>query len=160
MWLKSANIKCTHGFSTRHGGVSKAPYHSLNFGGSGDFTENILQNRLLALQQLGIAKNYLCSLNQVHGNTVCVAKPGYQTGDALVTNLPNHTLAIGVADCYPILFYDEINHVIGAAHAGWRGRWHFVETWIVSFVGQRRRLLKGVGRRGVRVTPRCGLLRQ
>lgn len=121
MWLKSPNINCTHGFSTRHGGVSKAPYDSLNFGSSGDSLENILQNRQLALESLGIANNELCTLNQVHGDKVCFAQPGAQTGDALVTNLPNYTLAIGVADCYPILFYDEVNQVIGAAHAGWRG---------------------------------------
>lgn len=26
-----------------------------------------------------------------------------------------------MADCYPILFYDKENSVIGSAHAGWRG---------------------------------------
>jgi YfiH family protein len=121
MWLKSPNINCIHGFSTRHGGVSEAPYGSLNFGGSGDFPENISQNRKLALKNLGVANNQLCYLNQVHGNTVCFAKIGAQTGDALVTNLPNYNLAIGIADCYAILFYDETNKIIGAAHAGWRG---------------------------------------
>lgn len=41
--------------------------------------------------------------------------------DALVTNVPG--LAIGVlsADCVPILFFDPIKQVIGAAHAGWKG---------------------------------------
>jgi len=121
MWLKSPNINCIHGFSTRHGGVSQAPFDSLNFGGAGDSTENISRNRHLALNHLGIANNHLCYLDQVHGNQVFIAKAGTQTGDALVTNTPHHTLAIGIADCYPILFYDETNKVIGAAHAGWRG---------------------------------------
>ncbi len=121
MWLKSPNINCIHGFSTRHGGVSTATYQSLNLGGSGDNAENFSQNRKLALHNLGIPNNQLCYLDQMHGNQVCFAKAGTQTGDALVTNLSQHTLAIGIADCYPILFYDEINKVIGAAHAGWRG---------------------------------------
>ena len=34
---------------------------------------------------------------------------------------PNLLLAIGTADCYPILLADEEAGVIGAAHAGWRG---------------------------------------
>jgi YfiH family protein len=57
----------------------------------------------------------------VHGNIVCVAKPGNQTGDALVTDEKGLTLAIGAADCYPLLFHDPKNNVIGAAHAGWKG---------------------------------------
>lgn len=121
MWLPSNNISCHHGFSTRKGGVSAHPFKSLNLGGSSDKPENILQNRALALQNLGIASNELCYLDQVHGAAVCSAKAGVQTGDALVTNQKNKTLAIGVADCYPILFYDAHNGVIGAAHAGWRG---------------------------------------
>jgi YfiH family protein len=38
-----------------------------------------------------------------------------------VSNEKGLVLAVSVADCYPILFYDEKNQVIGAAHAGWRG---------------------------------------
>jgi YfiH family protein len=121
MWLKASNIQCRHGFSTRHGGVSPAPYHSLNFGGSGDLPDNIQLNRTKALQHLGMDSYNLCYLNQVHGNEVLFAKAGEQTADALVTKNPNHVLAIGIADCYPLLFHDPINGVIGAAHAGWRG---------------------------------------
>jgi YfiH family protein len=60
-------------------------------------------------------------LNQIHSNIVCEAQVGKQTGDALVTNKKNMALAVGAADCYPVLFYDEKNEVIGAAHCGWKG---------------------------------------
>jgi YfiH family protein len=121
MWLKAPNINCLHGFSTRHGGLSGAPFDSLNLGGSEDLPEKIISNRKIALKELGLSIDNLCNLKQVHGNKVNIAKPGQQEGDALVTNEPNLIIAISIADCYPIIFYDEVNKVIGGAHAGWRG---------------------------------------
>src|SRR4051812_24321995 len=121
MWLKSENISCVHGFSTRHGGVSPAPFDSLNLGGSDDLRGNIDQNRKRSLEDLRLSIDELCFLKQVHGITVCDAQRGQQEGDALVTNQKNLVLAISIADCYPVLFYDDVNKVIGAAHAGWRG---------------------------------------
>jgi YfiH family protein len=121
LWINSPHIKTIHGFSTRHGGVSPKPFDSLNLGGTDDLPENIAENRHRALKELGIEMNQLSYLNQIHSNTVCVAKPGKQTGDALVTNQKSIAIAVGAADCYPVLFYDEKNGVIGAAHCGWRG---------------------------------------
>ena len=121
MWLKAPNINCTHGFSTREGGVSTGLFQGLNLGGSEDDPKNILQNRTLALSELGLKLDDLCNLKQVHGTDVKNAIIGQQEGDALVTNEPGLILAISVADCFPILFFDEENVVVGAAHAGWRG---------------------------------------
>lgn len=121
MWLHAPDINCVHGFSTRKGGVSSAPFDSLNLGGSQDDAVNINTNRQRALQDLNLSFDSLCYLKQVHGNTVCEALPGQQEGDALVTNKKGLTLAISIADCYPLLFHDPVNEVIGAAHAGWRG---------------------------------------
>lgn len=121
MWLHAPNISCTHGFSTRFGGVSNAPFDSLNLGGHQDEALLISDNRKIALENLNLVKEQLCNLKQVHGNVVCKAQIGQQEGDALVTNQKNLALAISIADCYPILFFDEKNSVIGAAHAGWRG---------------------------------------
>lgn len=119
--ITSPIISCKHAFFTRHGGVSPAPYGSLNFGGTEDDPENIRINRERALLSIGMNPNNVARLNQVHGGDVLVGKNGSQTGDALVTNESGLTLAIGAADCYPILFHDPVNHVIGAAHAGWKG---------------------------------------
>lgn len=121
MWLKAPNIICVHGFSMRQGGFSNSPFASLNLGGSEDEPSKILANRKLALENLNLSIDSLCFLKQVHGNHVCVASTGQQIGDALVTNEKNLTLAISIADCYPILFYDDKNNIIGAAHAGWKG---------------------------------------
>lgn len=121
MWLQSPNITCTHGFSTREGGVSKAPFDSLNLGGSEDEPSSILANRKKALDNLNLSINNLAYLKQIHSSIVNVAKVGQQEGDALVTDKKNLVLAISIADCYPLLFHDPVNNVIGGAHAGWRG---------------------------------------
>ncbi|MBL7909721.1 MAG: peptidoglycan editing factor PgeF [Bacteroidia bacterium] len=126
MWLKSPNINCTHGFSTREGGISKAPFDSLNLGGSEDEPSNILENRKSALANLKLSIDNLSYLKQVHGNKVCSAKIGQQEGDALVTDQKNLVLAVSIADCYPLLFHDNINNVIAAAHAGWRGTVNYI----------------------------------
>lgn len=121
MWLHAPNIECTHGFSTRHGGVSTGPFSTLNLGGSQDNMENIVENRKQALEHLGVASSTLSTLKQVHGNTVCRASFAPQEGDALVSAVKGQALAVSIADCYPLLFYDSEHSVIGAAHAGWRG---------------------------------------
>lgn len=121
MWLTAPDISCRHGFSTRHGGVSLPPFNTLNLGGSQDEPSSIDVNRKLALNQLGLSADRLCTLKQVHGTTVCRAMPGAQEGDALVTAEEDLVLAVSIADCYPILFEDKKNRVVAAAHAGWRG---------------------------------------
>ncbi len=120
-WIQTGHISATHGFSTRHGGVSLAPYGSLNLGGTDDLPENIAENRKRALSDLGISFHQVSYLNQIHSNHVCRGVAGKQTGDALVTNEPGLALAVGAADCYPVLLHDEKNKVIGAAHCGWKG---------------------------------------
>jgi polyphenol oxidase len=120
-WIKSHHFNTIHGFSTRNGGVSPNPFYSLNLGGAEDLPEHIFENRKRALDDLGIDMSQVSFLNQIHSNVVCEAMAGKQTGDALVSNQKNLAIVVGAADCYPILFYDEKNQVIGAAHCGWRG---------------------------------------
>lgn len=120
-FITSPILSTPHAFFTRKGGVSPEPFSSLNFGGSEDDPKNIAENRRRGLLSAGLNPENVARLNQVHGNVVCMGQPGNQTGDALVTKEKNLTLAIGAADCYPILFFDPQNQIIGAAHAGWRG---------------------------------------
>jgi YfiH family protein len=120
-WIKTPHINTIHGFSTRNGGVSSAPFSSLNLGGMDDLPDHIAENRKRALGDLNIEMSQVSYLNQIHSNIVCQASIGKQTGDALVTNQKNIAIAVGAADCYPVLFYDEKNQVVGAAHCGWKG---------------------------------------
>jgi len=41
--------------------------------------------------------------------------------DALITNVKGQLIGVLSADCVPLLFHDPMKHVIGLAHAGWKG---------------------------------------
>ena len=110
--------------STRHGGVSKFPFHSLNLGlFTQDDAQHVSQNRQRFFSALGIDESQTVGSYQVHGNEVMVVEtPGQLEGyDALVTNKPGVFLTVTIADCVPILVYDPVQQVVAAIHAGWRG---------------------------------------
>lgn len=119
--LRCPLFRRRHAFFTRHGGVSEAPFDSLNFGGFEDDPEHVEENRRRGLRALGVEPGSVAWLRQVHGTAVCEARPGVQEGDALVTTRPGLALAVATADCYPLLFEDAEAAVVAAAHAGWRG---------------------------------------
>ena len=116
-----------HGFLTRAGGVSRGIFEALNCGySSGDQAERVERNRALALARIGAPAGSLCTVRQVHGAGVVVARapePGRPSrrADALVSDRRGVTLGVLSADCAPVLFADPEAGVIGAAHAGWRG---------------------------------------
>lgn len=118
-----------HGFFSRCGGVSQGFFASLNFGlNKGDDIGNVIQNRNIALEKLGIPQLPLLTLKQIHSAEVkVVTEPWpFNVGaaphvDGVVTNKPGIALGILTADCAPVLFADVQARVIGAAHAGWRG---------------------------------------
>lgn len=110
--------------STRMGGVSTAPFESLNLGLSvNDIEKNVIRNRELFFGGLGIQLQHLAKSHQVHGNDVFVVnEPGnVEKYDAQITNQPEIYLVVSIADCTPILIHDEKNNAIAAIHAGWRG---------------------------------------
>jgi len=39
----------------------------------------------------------------------------------MITDIPGILLTVRTADCVPVLFWDEENNAVGAAHCGWRG---------------------------------------
>ena len=110
--------------STRHGGRSLAPYHSLNLGKStDDDPAHVAENRRLFCAELGFEPTQMAWSKQVHGDQIRLAfsAAGSEGFDALVTNVPGILLAVSVADCTPILVYDARQKAIAAIHAGWRG---------------------------------------
>lgn len=110
--------------STRHGGVSPEPYHSLNLGkNTADAPENTAENRRRFCAALGFSPERLAWSKQVHGAEVLVATtPGGAEGfDALVTQTPGVFLSVSVADCTPVLVFDPVHGAVAAIHAGWRG---------------------------------------
>jgi len=110
--------------STRHGGVSEAPFASLNLGLSvGDERERVLENRRRFFSGLGIEGHHVATSHQVHGSEILYADtPGHREGyDALVTDVPGVFVAVSIADCTPILIFDAKHRAVAAIHAGWRG---------------------------------------
>ena len=124
-WPAIAGVQAV--FSTRHGGVSQAPWNSLNLGGHvGDACAAVARNRAILESSLSASATHavkLQFLEQVHGWQV-QHLPCAQTlpqADASITDLPGYACTVMVADCLPVLIAHRRRGVIGAAHAGWRG---------------------------------------
>ncbi|MFN8345129.1 MAG: peptidoglycan editing factor PgeF [Spirosomataceae bacterium] len=110
--------------STRHGGVSEAPYASLNLGiNTQDHEENVAANRRIFFEKSGISETRFASSFQIHGDKVqVVTESGRTEGyDALITDRPNVFVGVTVADCTPVLIFDRRTKAVAAVHAGWRG---------------------------------------
>ncbi len=111
-----------HGFTTRQGGASRAPFESLNLGGGvGDDAADVEANwqRLCRATGLGFAR-----VRQVHGDrVVVVCAPGSRAedADAVLSAHPGVAACVSVADCVPILLGDPRSGAVAAVHAGWRG---------------------------------------
>ncbi|MGA2968718.1 MAG: peptidoglycan editing factor PgeF [Acidimicrobiales bacterium] len=108
----------------RFGGVSRAPYDSLNLATHvGDRVHDVEENRRRVAAAVGVDSAHLIMMNQVHGTQVLDVETNHDDleGDGLVTSTPGLALAILVADCVPILLIDDASSRIGVIHAGWRG---------------------------------------
>ena len=125
-WAAETGLR--HGIFTRLGGVSQAPWHSLNVGSTvGDDPAAVARNRQLMVEALGFSEDRVYTVWQVHSaDTVKVDQPlaAGETlikADGLVTDRPGVALVMRFADCTPVLFFDPVRGAIGMAHAGWRG---------------------------------------
>lgn len=123
--LTSDNI--CHGFYGRRGGISDGIYKGLNCGlGSNDAREAVLENRRRLVFDMTGSDIPLVTPYQIHSPS-CVAVTGpWEHGeaekcDALATATPGLVIAIGTADCGPVLFADRKAGVVAAAHSGWKG---------------------------------------
>ena len=133
-FLRADSLKgVAHGFSTRLGGVSPAPWDGLNLGvGRGDTMENVQENYRRFCAVLGMDDRRAVLSKQIHEDVVrhvTEADAGkglycdrdYSSVDGMVTNVPHLPLVVFSADCNVILLYDPVGRAIGACHAGWRG---------------------------------------
>lgn len=117
--------------TTRAGGVSPAPWDSLNLGTHvGDDPARVAENRarleaaLTAIAPCGTPQ----WLNQVHGTVVVEAEPEaarrarfVPAADAVTTTVPGLPCVVMTADCLPVFFCDRAGTRVAVAHAGWRG---------------------------------------
>jgi YfiH family protein len=123
--------------TSRLGGVSSAPFDTLNLrpaGLRGDVADSpaaVAENERRLATALGAQPVWL---NQVHGARVVrvgggaagaqladLGADGYAEADASVSTDPAMACSVLVADCLPVLFASPDGRAVGAAHAGWRG---------------------------------------
>ena len=124
----------TFAFTERTGGVSSAPYASLNLGSRcGDDPARVAENRTRALAALGASAiaDRLIEPRQVHGDEVVVvdsaspaaleqARELAQAGaDAIVCTAPGVPVLLCFADCVPVVLVAPGGFAV--AHSGWRG---------------------------------------
>lgn len=124
----------TFAFTERTGGVSSAPYASLNLGSHcGDDPARVAENRARALAALGASAiaDRLVEPRQVHGDEVVVvdsaspaaleqARELAQAGaDAIVCTAPGVPVLLCFADCVPIVLTAPGGFAV--VHSGWRG---------------------------------------
>lgn len=120
--------------STRTGGVSLPPYHTLNLAYHvGDAPGAVAENRRRFCGALGIDLDSLVIAHQIHGSSIAVVDSS-QAGrgahshedaipdtDGMITTSRSVVLGVLTADCVPAMIFDPVAEAIGIAHAGWRG---------------------------------------
>ena len=136
VWLTADSLnQVHHGFSTRPGGVSAAPWDSLNLRSAaacGDDPDAVLENYRRFFAVIGADVSHAVLTHQTHTNHVRIVTEAdagkglliprdYSDVDALVTHVPGMTLVVFSADCGTVLLHDPVTGAVGAAHAGWRG---------------------------------------
>jgi YfiH family protein len=118
------------GFTSRHEGVSRPPYNSLNLGTNTlDQHHSVEGNRSLLTRAFDIPQESLVTVRQVHGSDILVIDEPNEDyshfltveSDAIITNQASLMIGVCVADCVPIVLLDPEKRVIAAVHAGWQG---------------------------------------
>ncbi len=121
----------THAFTTRYSG-------NLAFHVNDDLWHVQTNHQLLA-KELGFKKESLIHMKQIHSNLVHIVNDDDnfhmpRSCDALITDKISTPLMVMVADCAPLLFYDDKQKVIAVAHAGREGAFkNIVKNVIYSF---------------------------
>jgi hypothetical protein len=151
-----------HGISTRHGGVSRAVYRSLNLSFKvGDDPKNVKENRRRLAKASNLEEVSFVQAEQVHKAEVailddltpdCEAErlptviPGV---DALITKTCGPVPLLLGADCPLILLYDEATPAIALIHASWRSLLgeiilNTLQVWEAAFGSLPEKILAGI----------------
>ncbi|PIE82391.1 MAG: multicopper polyphenol oxidase [Chloroflexi bacterium] len=150
------NGRLQHAVFSRQGGVSPAPFASLNLSVSvPDDHDNVYANRRRAYGIYGRDTDTVVHAHLVHGNDVAVVTQANNgtwipSVDGIITNEPGCALTMNYADCTPIFLYDPQNHAIGLGHAGWQGTVKDLPGALVramqqAFGSQPPNLIAGIG---------------
>jgi YfiH family protein len=133
----SKNPSVQHFITTRNGGYSSGNFESLNLSTKvGDDFENVKKNRNVISKWLKVEPQNLFFPDQCHTANIKIISnpsiPDLNETDALITGEKGIGIGVLAADCFPVLFFDPSNHVISAAHAGWRGTIQSIVSKVVK----------------------------
>lgn len=124
-WLEADLGGARAAFTTRLGGVSEAPFDSLNLGVlTDDAKENVARNRRRLAAALDRDSEEIVFARQVHGAEL-LAHRGPQRGaepreaDGHVLTDPGLAALVFVADCLPVALAGPSG--VAMLHCGWRG---------------------------------------
>lgn len=145
-----------HAVFTRQGGVSPAPFASLNLSVSvPDDKAFVYANRRRAYGVFGRDTESVVHAHLVHGakvGRVSQDDNGTWIGhtDGIISNEAGCALTMNYADCTPIFLFDPDNHAVGLGHAGWKGTVRdlpgaLVRAMTAEFGSDPAKLLAGIG---------------
>lgn len=108
-------------FTTRVGGLSAAPYDSLNGAFHVGDAEDAVQANRARID--GLVRARVVYMSQVHGDAVVRVRGADERpeADGLITDTSGLALAVLVADCVPVLLHDASTGAVAAVHAGRKG---------------------------------------
>ena len=90
-----------------------------------DDSGSTVLNRCRFCERSQINEDHVVSAGLTHSTNVEVVKNSeqkvFENTDALVTRAKDVFLSLTTADCFPVLFYEREQKIVGIAHAGWRG---------------------------------------
>lgn len=145
-WPAPGHIRA--GTTLRTGGVSPAPFATLNLGAhTEDAPAAVRENRAQLIAALALPDEPRW-LDQVHGAAVADLDTGHAAGaaDAAVVTNPGRVAAVLTADCLPVLFCNTAGTCWGAVHAGWRGLAAGVlEATVAAMPGPAAKLMAWLG---------------
>lgn len=126
--------------STRQGGVSPAPWNTLNFSAArGDDPRNVRQNLSLFAAACGFSRRELVVAGQIRADGIQQVGPRHKGcrlpgQDGLTTNAERVPLFTVYADCVPVVAYDKRRHALGVCHAGWQGTTRRIARKLMAFL--------------------------
>jgi YfiH family protein len=137
-WLQADLGGATAAFSTRLGGVSEAPFDSLNLGLlTEDADETVVENRRRLAASLGLPPERIAHGLQVHGAELAHPDPSFRGSfsvpdgereqrngelprvDGQIVTTPGLAGLVFVADCLPVALRGPRG--VAMLHCGWRG---------------------------------------
>ena len=130
--LLNKYTKLTHAFTCKQS--NNLAFHV------GDNKDNVIKNHKTLAKELKYDYKTVIHMKQIHSNIVKIVDENDNfdnppTCDAVITNKENTPLMVMVADCSPLLFFDPVQNVIAAVHAGRMGAFqNIVANTVKSFI--------------------------